>query len=276
MGLQDLMRQLRLLPSFLRLSILSIAENKAQIWGAIFSTSINLAAYVVFWNVITDQVPVLTGAGVAVWGRGELTLLMGLTEFAWGFGAFIWMGIWEIHWYITEVGLEEYLTRPAGVVYQILARNFWFGGVAEMAVGGLMSWLAIITFGLPASLLGVLVGVLALIVGQAALYVLWAGLACLAFWIGRNEALLEVSDAIEIKFARTPIDIMPGYVQRFLTFILPVIYISTVPTMLILGQLPPEAGLLYLAVAALLLLWWSVVFRFLWRRGLKRYQPVGG
>ena len=276
MGFRDLVRQLRLLPVFLRLSVLSIAENKIQIWGAIFSTAVNLSAYIAFWNVITDQVPILTGAGVMMWGRGELTFLMGLTEFAWGLGAFLWMGIWEIHWYITEMGLEEYLIRPAGVVYQIIAKNFWFGGVAEMAVGGLMCWLAVVTFGLPVSLLGLPVGVLALIMGQAALYILWAGLACLAFWIGRNEALLEVADAAEIKFARTPIDIMPSPVQYFLTFILPVIYISTVPTMLMLGQLPVETGLLYLAVASLLLLFWGMIFRFLLRRGLKRYQPVGG
>lgn len=145
-----------------------------------------------------------------------------------------------------------------------------------MSVGYVMIGLAVFTFGLTISIIGIILGFLALVIGQAALYTLWAGLACLAFWIGRNEGILEISDAIEVKFARMPIDIMPSYVQQFLTFILPVIYISTVPTMLLLGQLPLEFGLFYLAIAIILLLCWSLMFQFLWQRGLRRYQPVGG
>ena len=92
-----------------------MTENKAMLWGAIFSSGINLAAYVVFWNVITTQVPVLTGAGIAVWGRGELTVLIGMTEVAWGLGAFLWMGTWQLPWYVTEEGLETFLVRPVSI-----------------------------------------------------------------------------------------------------------------------------------------------------------------
>ena len=276
MGLRDLLRQFRLLPTYLRLSILTMTENKAMLWGAIFSSGINLAAYVVFWNVITTQVPVLTGAGIAVWGRGELTVLIGMTEVAWGLGAFLWMGTWQLPWYVTEEGLETFLVRPVSPFFLILTESFWFGGLVQMAIGGVMVGLSCISFGLTISLPGLILGFLALVTGQGALYALWAGLATLSFWIGRNHALLEISDAIEVKFARMPIDTMPTTVQQILTFILPVIYISTVPVMLLLGQLPLSVGLLYLGIAAGLFLSWLLVFRFLFSRGLRRYSPVGG
>ncbi len=276
MGLRDLLRQVRLLPTYFKLSVLKTAENKAMLWGAIFSSAVNLAAYVVFWNVITTQVPVLTGAGIAVWGRGELTVLIGMTEIAWGLGAFIYMGTWELPHYVTEEGLEKFLIRPVSPFFLLLAESFWFGGLVQVAIGGAMVGLSCISFGLTISLPGLILGFLALVTGQGALYALWAGLATLSFWIGRNHALLEISDAIEVKFARMPIDVMPHTVQQVLTFILPVIYIATVPVMLLLGQLPISAGLLYLGIAAGLFLGWLLMFRLLFSRGLRRYNPVGG
>jgi ABC-2 type transport system permease protein len=273
---RDILRQLRLLPAYLRLSLLSILEHRIQLWGAFFSSIVNIVVYVIFWNVITLQVPVLTGVGWVVWGRGELTFLLGMSEVTWGFGSFFWMGIWEIHWYITEIGIEEYQIRPVNTIYQLLARNFWFGGLVQIALGIVMLGLSSITFGLTISFIGIILGILALLLGEAALYILWASLACLAFWIGRNEGLLELSDAVESKFTRMPIDIMPRTIQQFLTFVLPVIFLASVPTMLVLGQLPLEIGVLYIGIAIILLTIWIFIFRYLWAKGLRRYQPVGG
>jgi ABC-2 type transport system permease protein len=276
MRTRDILRQLQLLPSYLRLSFLRIAEDKIQLWGAFATSIISIVMYVFFWNVITYQIPVLSGVGWVVWGRAELTFLIGVTEIAWGFGSFTYMGLWEIHWYITEIGLEQFRIRPVNSIFQIFAQNLWAGGLLEIMIGGAMLLLSTITFGLVISPINLVLGVLTLLIGQAALYVLWGCLCCLAFWIGRNQGLLEVSDAVEMNFARMPIDIMPLGVQYFLTFILPVIFISTIPTMIMLDQLPFNLTMLDFAIAGLLVLLWSIVFRFLWARGLKRYQPVGG
>ncbi len=276
MRTQDILRQLKLLPSYLRLSLLRTAEDKIQLWGAFATSIISIVLYVFFWNVITYQIPVLTGVGWVVWGRAELTFLIGVTEIAWGFGSFAYMGLWEVHWYITEIGLEEFRIRPVSSIYQIFAQNFWAGGLLQVAIGGAMLFLSTITFGLVIIPINLVLGIFALLIGQAALYILWGCLCCLAFWIGRNQGLLEVSDAVEMNFARMPIDIMPLGVQYFLTFILPVIFISTIPTMIMLGQLPLGLILVYFVIAGVLVLVWSVVFRSLWAKGVKRYQPVGG
>ncbi len=276
MGSRNIFRQLRLLPDYIRLSFLRISENKLQIFGAFFSTTVNLVMYILFWGVITYQIPVLTGFGWAIWGRGELTFLIGMTEVAWGFGAFFWMGIWEIHWYITEIGIETFQIRPASSLYQILATSFWAGGLVQLGVGGLMLGLSVFTFGLVISPFSIGLGFLALLLGQAALYLLWACLCCLAFWIGRNEGLLELSDALEYNFSRMPIDVMPAGVQYFLLFVFPVMFISTVPTMIMLHMIPLIPALGYLAIAVILVILWLVILQITWSRGLKRYQPVGG
>lgn len=276
MARKDVFRQLGLIPTYLRLSFLRLGENKIQLWGAFITSAFGFVFYALFWNIMTLQVPILTGVGWVVWGAGELTFLVGMTNLAWSFGAFFWMGIWEIHWYITELGIEEYQIRPVNSILQIMAQNFWAGGVIQMSVGIVMLTLSVLTFGLVVTPVGILLGLAAMILGQAALYLLWATLASLAFWIGRNAGLIELSDAIEWNFARMPIDVMPHLVQHFLTYILPVIFISTVPTMIMLGQLPLQPTLLYLLVAGLLVFAWAVIFNMTWQAGVKRYQPVGG
>ncbi|MDO8055487.1 MAG: ABC-2 family transporter protein [Candidatus Hermodarchaeota archaeon] len=273
---KDFLRQLSLIPSYLRLSLLRLGENKVQLWGAFITSMLSFIFYAVFWNVMTLQVPILTGVGWVVWGAGELTFLVGMTNFAWSFGAWFWMGIWEIHWYITELGIEEYQIRPVNSILQIVAQNFWAGWLIQMSVGIVMLVLSVVHFGLVITPVGIILGLIALLLGQAALYILWATLACLSFWIGRNAGLIELSDAIEWNFARMPIDVMPHLVQHFLTFILPVIFISTVPTMMMLGQLPLIPTLLYLGIAGLLVLVWIFIFNATWQAGLRRYQPVGG
>ncbi len=276
MSYKDIIRQLRLLPDYIRISFLQIAENKIQLFGAFFTTSINLALYILFWGVITYQIPVLTGFGWVTWGRGELTFLIGMTEVAWGFGAFAWMGIWQIHWYITEIGIETFQIRPAGSIYQILATSLWAGGLIQVVVGGIMLSYSVLTFGLVATPFSIILGVLALLIGQAALYLLWSCLCCLAFWMGKNEGILAISDALEYNFARMPIDVMPIGVQYFLLFVFPVIFISTVPTMIILNLIPLSFTMFYIGIASLLVIIWLIVLRIIWNRGLKNYQPVGG
>jgi ABC-type uncharacterized transport system permease subunit len=58
--------------------------------------------------------------------------------------------------------------------------------------------------------------------------------------------------------------------------VFPVIFISTVPTMIMLNLIPLEPALIYIGIALILVILWLIVLQIVWKRGLKRYQPVGG
>ncbi len=102
-------------------------------------------------------------------------------------------------------------------------------------------------------------------------------LALLAFWATRADALLAVQDALVFLLAGqvAPTALLPGAMQALATA-LPFRYMVGFPVEVLTGRVG-DAGLL--AGFALQIGWLAVavsLYRFLWRRGLRRYAAVGG
>lgn len=102
-------------------------------------------------------------------------------------------------------------------------------------------------------------------------------LALLAFWLTRTDALLALQDALVFVLAGqvAPVAVLPGFIQT-LAVLLPFRYMIGFPVEVLLGQLAVGELLLGfgLQVGWLLVAW--ILFRILWRRGLRHYEAVGG
>ena len=115
-----------------------------------------------------------------------------------------------------------------------------------------------------------------IVTGFAINFLFGASITCLAFWTTRVHSLAEFYFAACILFAGQfiPLQLMPPVIQQIAGF-LPFQYFIYLPVQTILGEIPPASlpgiyltGLLWLAFAALL-------FRWVWRLGLKHYSAVG-
>ncbi len=122
----------------------------------------------------------------------------------------------------------------------------------------------------------VLLAVPAIVLGFGINFLFGAAITCVAFWTTRVYALSEFYYALLILFAGqfVPLDLMPPAIQTIAQY-LPFQLLRYFPIQLILGKLPPEVialdfalGVFWLAVAV-------VIFRFVWRRGVKRFSAVG-
>lgn len=123
---------------------------------------------------------------------------------------------------------------------------------------------------------GVLLALPAVMCGFVINFLLGAVLTCVAFWTTRVWALNEFYNALAALFSGqfVPLQLMPPLIQdiaRFLPFQLSKYY----PIELILGRLSPVEILqgylmdVFWLVAALLL------FRWVWRNGVKKFSAVG-
>jgi ABC-2 type transport system permease protein len=111
-----------------------------------------------------------------------------------------------------------------------------------------------------------------------ALRFLWGyALALLAFWATRADALLALQDALVFLLAGqvAPTSLLPG-VLRQVSAVLPFRYMVGFPVEVLLGQLDTVGVFTGLAYQAgwLLIAW--ILFRAVWREGIKRYEAVGG
>jgi ABC-2 type transport system permease protein len=125
----------------------------------------------------------------------------------------------------------------------------------------------------PASVLS---AVPALALGFGINFLLGATITCLAFWTTRVFSLVEFYYGMFVLLSGefVPLQLMPPLIQR-LADLLPFQFLIYFPVQLILGRVPPEVmpgkfayGLVWLVGAYLL-------FRFVWREGLKRFSAVG-
>ena len=116
----------------------------------------------------------------------------------------------------------------------------------------------------------------AILIGFAVNFLFGATLTCLAFWTTRIYSLAEFFWAVRVLFSGqfVPLLLMPPVIQSVADF-LPFQYFIYLPIQILLGKVPLEAlagkyaiGLIWLAVFYLL-------FRWVWREGLKRYSAVG-
>jgi len=185
---------------------------------------------------------------------------------------------WTVGDIIRGGDLNGWLLRPLSPLYQALATEV-AGKVVMMA------------FVVPAS------AVLALVLRPeldatstevalfgAALVLAWwlrffwgYWLACLAFWATRADALLAVQDSLVFLLSGVvaPVPLLPG-VMQITAKVLPFRYMVGFPVEILTGQLSSTELLAGLTIQAAWLMVAIVLYRRVWRAGLRRYSAAGG
>lgn len=122
----------------------------------------------------------------------------------------------------------------------------------------------------------VLLALPAILLGFTISFLLGASLTCVAFWTTRVFALSEFYWALAVMFSGqfVPLQLMPPLVQQIAGY-LPFAMFKYVPIQIILGRLSVNeiirayvVGLIWLVIAILL-------FRWIWREGVKKFSAVG-
>lgn len=180
---------------------------------------------------------------------------------------------------IQDGTLSGDLLRPVHpILTTTLINNLAFKALTLMAL--LPIWIVLVLLLRPdfssVTLPGLLLALPAITLGFAVNFLLGASLTNVAFWTTRVYAIGEFYWAFASLFSGqfVPLDLMPPVVQQIAQF-LPFQLLIYFPVQMILGKLPPETiatnfalGLVWLGVALAL-------FRYTWRRGLKRFSAVG-
>ncbi|MEI7846177.1 MAG: ABC-2 family transporter protein [Chloroflexota bacterium] len=123
---------------------------------------------------------------------------------------------------------------------------------------------------------GVFLALPAVLLGFAIGFLFSATITCVAFWTTRVWALYEFYTGLVVLFSGqfVPLQLMPRLIQNIARF-LPFQLFKYYPIQLILGRLTPTEiiegyllGLFWLLVAI-------VLFRWVWRNGIKKFSAVG-
>jgi ABC-2 type transport system permease protein len=122
----------------------------------------------------------------------------------------------------------------------------------------------------------VLLAIPMVLIGFAVNFLFGAILTCLAFWTTRIYSLMEFFWALRTLFSGqfVPLLLMPLVIQRLAEF-LPFQYFIYLPIEIILGKVPVETLASKYAFGVVWLVIFYILFRWIWREGLKRFSAVG-
>jgi ABC-2 type transport system permease protein len=180
---------------------------------------------------------------------------------------------------IQDGTLSGELLRPVHpILTNTLMNNLAFKALVFVAF--IPVWLVLVLLFQPdysmVTLQTILMSLPVIVLGFVLNFLLGATITCLAFWTTRIYSLSEFFFGLSMLFSGqfVPLDLMPPVIQRIAEF-LPYQFMIYVPVQVILGRIPAEQLLPKLGLELLWLAAAYVLFRIVWREGLKRYSAVG-
>jgi ABC-2 type transport system permease protein len=251
---------------FVKNSMQNEAAYRVNLLTNVLLTVVQVSSSVGGLLVIYNHTQTIRG-----WTFSQTLALLGVFIFTNGLThTFIAPNLNEFAEGIRKGTLDFTLVKPANS--QFLASfqrvNVW--GMADVLVGlGIVVYAVASGFGRGVGPLQVLAFLAAAACGTVIIYSLWMGLATVAFWTVKIDNITSILQAF-YEMGRFPVQAYPAWLQRVLTFVVPVAFVTTIPVQVLSSRTTPLLLLASAGVAAAML-WLSTR---LWKLGLSQYTSA--
>jgi ABC-2 type transport system permease protein len=257
-----MLRALRLLAVFYRTSVQTDMEYRADFFTRVIASLLGVLTTVGSLYVAFQYTPHIKG-----W-RFEETLVLLAVYYAMDglIEMFIAPNMREIMVQVREGTLDFVLLKPVSAQFMATFRTLNIWRAANLLVGiGLLVYTTgrlALQVGLPQAA----AFAVTLAAGIAVVYSFWLVLVTTTFWFIKIDNIEQIVwQAFEA--GRYPVEIYPGWLRATLTYVIPVVFIITVPAQALAGRLEWSFVLLAVGVAAASVLASSAFWRF----GLRYY-----
>lgn len=255
-------RYLRMLAVFYRTSIQADMEYRVDFFARVIASLLGLLTTVGSLAIAygyTDNLKGWTFAQAMVL-LAVYYLMDGLIEM------FVGPNMRQITSQVREGTLDFILLKPVNAQFMASFRllNIWRAANALVGLG--LSVYTISRLSVTMGWAQAIAFALTLLAGMAIVYAFWLVLVTLTFWFVRVDNIEQIVwQAFET--GRYPVEIYPGWLRGTLTYLIPVVFIITVPATALAGRLSGPMLAASLIVAALLVALASAFWRF----GLRSY-----
>jgi ABC-2 type transport system permease protein len=255
------MRLIRLLVAIFGMSVSREVAFRGNILASALQATVGAAVSLLTIEAVFTQTGSLGG-----WSRGETIVLLGTFQVMSGLLAtFIEP---NLLWFCNKVyagGLDEILLKPAPGLFLVSLGIHAPLGLIQAFVGA-----GICVAGLEAlpSPLAVMAWLALLSVGLAITWATRVAVALIALWF--PSLSLDVVYSALWQFGRYPEAIFERPVRRILTWVVPLVFIASLPAQALTGRIDPSMVLAAIAVGSVS----CAAVTVMWRRGLRRYASA--
>jgi len=259
-------RYLRLALQFVRIGVIRKSQFRVEFLSQVVMDTAWYAVHILTFEVLFEHTRSIAG-----WNSDDVRVFLGFLFVSDAFWM-IWLGqCWHFGRELKDGKLDPLRVRPGSPIFLYFFQRFSL----EASVNGVMavSWLAYALTRIPGAYS---LGGLALVAWGLAIAcwcrVVLSVLFSIAEFFFVNSELSNVAWEVSLSMADRPSDVFPSRYKQFLTSLVPVAAVSTLPAALALHRISVLEGLAHTAWLALFGL---VVFR-LWRASFRRYESALG
>ncbi|WP_058304263.1 ABC transporter permease [Gorillibacterium timonense] len=211
------------------------------------------------------------------WDLNELLFLYSFLFLSYSLFVFLFAGIRDFDGMVHSGEFDRLLTRPVGLMFQIVAARIDFSAtIGHGVVGVLLFMNTAFSVGIDWTWKNALYYVLVIIGGtliQASLFLLSA---CFSFWAIKTENVRNLLFFNSRRIAGYPITFYPVFIQKLLIFAVPFSFVNFFPAQYFLRKsdfAPFWEGYLYLTPVVGILMF--ILVYLIWRRGVRSYTSTG-
>ncbi len=214
---------------------------------------------------------------LAGWSLGEVALLYALSSMAFALAELVGAGFDNFPPLIRTGKFDTLLVRPTSDFTQVMASDFRLRRISRFVQGAIVLALGLTWLGIRLAMWQVLVMIGAVFCGVLMYISLFVIESAACFWSVEGLEIFNVLTYGSQEAMGRPVEIYGGWLRRFLTFLLPMVFISYLPVRLVLGKgdlpgifpnwmgwLAPLVGIAFFLIA-----------RRVWDFGVGHYQSTG-
>ncbi len=255
-------RYLRLLGIFYRTTFETELEYRLNFWS-----NIGLSVFWLIWAALSVRVYFVHADTIAGWRYEELLIVMGLFFAMNGYRQMVLEpNLSRMSEYVRLGTLDYILTKPVDSQFLVSFRNLGIYTWGDPLLGLGLVALALWRLRYAPSALDLLQFALLLLAGAVLLYALNLIIQTFTIWlVSLREADSIVQGVLET--GRFPVTFYQGWLRVFLTFVIPVAFMTTFPAQALLGRVAPWVTPLALLLAAATL----TLSAWFWHFALRHY-----
>lgn len=267
MPIPVLLKQIKLLRRFAVLSFKHLLEYKFAFYSSVFRQLLIIMVWLLFWQIIIGNVSSLQN-----WNFESLAVFVGFV--------LVMDSTWSLFFPVMRLGenirtgkIDIFLTRPVQPILSMIMQRMYFGDLIGVLIGlGIIGFAAASNFS--PFVLKMLFGLLMLLVAVMISITIYAFVGVLTFWLGEAGFLRDALMSLDVA-DNYPLNIFPGVIRGFFTFVVPTIFVATYPA-LIVSEWSWIFSFRAFALELLVLIIWISIFTVTYRKGLRRYESFGG
>lgn len=213
---------------------------------------------------------------LAGWSLGEVAFLFGLGGMAFGISDMVCSGFDRLSIAIQTGTFDRVLTRPVAAFTQVLASDFQLRRLGRIGQAAIVLAVAIAIVDVDWTPLKLVVLLSAVVSGVIIFSAIWVIGAAITFWTIQTSEVTNVFTYGGSYLVQYPMSIYADWLRRFFIFVVPLGFVSYLPSLHILGRVDPlELPVALQLCSPLVALAFALPAYGAWRLGVRHYQSTG-